>query len=269
MFSSVKTLYLFTKSDFKSILLPIMVFACAGATNVELGQFLRAFFWLWLHLLHFCVSNQSLSPEEDAQNKPFRPIPAGRITVAQARKLRWVLIPICLTVSAAYGVLYPSITLAVHFLLHNELKLDANWITRNLLNALGYCAFDAGTSGILDPSPRSAVTLARNLSFMIILTTIHAQDFRDEVGDRNEGRETIPIVMPRAGRLSMPVGLMFWSLVLIIGWCRNVVLGGALVTMGVWVGSRFYFVRDADADKTSYLLYNLWLSLARIVPLTF
>ena len=126
-----------------------MVFACAGATNVELGQFLRAFFWLWLHLLHFCVSNQSLSPEEDAQNKPFRPIAAGRITVAQARKLRWVLIPICLTVSAAYGVLYPSITLAVHFLLHNELKLDANWITRNLLNALGYCAFDAGTSGIL------------------------------------------------------------------------------------------------------------------------
>ena len=101
------------------------------------------------------------------------------------------------------------------------------------------------------------MTVARNLSFMIILTTIHAQDFRDEAGDRNEGRETIPIVMPRVGRLSMPVGLAFWSLILIIGWCRNVVLGGALVGMGILVGSRFYYVRDADADKTSYLLYNV------------
>lgn len=100
---------------------------------------------------------------------------------------------------------------------------------------------------------------ARNLSFMIILTTIHAQDFRDEVGDRTEGRETIPIIMPRAGRLSMPVGLMFWSLVLIIGWCRSVALGTALVGMAVWVGSRFYFARDADSDKTSYLLYNVSL----------
>lgn len=169
MLSQLKTLYLFTRSDFKSILLPIvrasaarhrpydilsissiqMLFACAGAASLELGQFLRAFFWLWLHLLQFCVSNQSLSPEEDAQNKPFRPIPSRRITVAQARKLRWALIPICLMVSAAYGVFAPGVTLAVHFLLHNELQLDANWITRNVLNALGYCAFDAGASAIL------------------------------------------------------------------------------------------------------------------------
>ncbi|KAJ3534808.1 hypothetical protein NM688_g7078 [Phlebia brevispora] len=269
MSAMLKTLYLFTKSDFKSILLPIMFFACAGAGSLHYVQVFRAFFWTWMYLLQFCVSNQSLCPEEDAQNKPFRPIPSGHITIEQARRVRWVLIPVCLAVSTCCGVLVPGITLTIHFILHNELRLDANWITRNVLNALGYCAFDSGASGIVDvdASSHSATATARHLSFMIILTTIHAQDFRDEAGDRNEGRETIPIVMPAAGRLSMPVTLLFWSLVLTVGWCRNIILGATLIGLGVLVGSRFYFVRNPAADRTSYLLYNLWLTLARIVPL--
>lgn len=113
----------------------------------------------------------------------------------------------------------------------------------------------------LDPSfELSPMALAAHyLSIAIVFTTIHAQDFRDEVGDRQEKRRTIPIVMPEAGRLSMPVGLLAWSLAL--GMLRlSPVIRVSLIAMGGFVGLRFYCLRTAEADKTSYLLYNVGIS---------
>ena len=63
--------------------------------------------------------------------------------------------------------------------------------------------------------------------------------------------------MPDLGRLSMPVGLTLWSLGLSEGWHLLTVHRLALVTMGLYVGSRFYFLRNPGADKTSYRLYNV------------
>ena len=89
------------------------------------------------------------------------------------------------------------------------------------------------------------------------MTTIHAQDFQDEAGDRAEKRRTIPIVMPVLGRLSMPVTLILWSLGLGEAWCLAVSYRVALLAMGLLVGARFYALRFPEADKTSYRLYNV------------
>ena len=118
--------------------------------------FARSALWTWLYLLQFCVSNQSLSPDEDALNKPWRPIPAGRISVRQATTLRWTLLPLCLFLSFAYGILAVGAVLMIGILLHNELRLDSHWFTRNVLNAIGYATFDAGAMTVAQAGSLSA-----------------------------------------------------------------------------------------------------------------
>ena len=109
---------------------------------------LYAVFWTWLHLLQFCVSNQSIDPEEDALNKPWRPIPSGLISVAGARRLRWILLPSCFLLSAYLEVRWQGIVLASAFLAHNELHLHSHCIMRNVCNAWGYASFNAGAFAI-------------------------------------------------------------------------------------------------------------------------
>ncbi|KAI0650936.1 UbiA prenyltransferase family [Trametes meyenii] len=265
------TLYLFTKSDMKTILFPITLFAWYSSPNACLASVASAFFWTWLHLLQFCVSNQVLSPGEDASNKPWRPIPSGRITLDQATTLRWLLLPTCLLLSAMHRLTAVGMIFALGVLLHNEMKLDSHWFTRNVLNALGYAVFDSGATaiaqkGLISALPPTAI-LAHYLSIGIILTTIHAQDFQDEAGDRVEKRHTIPIVMPHLGRLSMPVGLMLWSIALAFKWSHSLALSLTVLFLGAVVGGRFYFLRTPQSDKASYVLYNVWLGLARIAPI--
>ncbi|PSR79415.1 hypothetical protein PHLCEN_2v7060 [Hermanssonia centrifuga] len=111
-----------------------------------------------------------------------------------------------------------------------------------------------------------ASSAAPYLNALIILTTVHAQDFRDEIGDRLEKRLTIPIVMPTLGRLSMPVGLLLWSLFLGLRWSMSPILSTLLAVAGMFVGARFYLLKSPEADRKSYLYYNMWLAMARIVP---
>ena len=52
--------------------------------------------WTWLNTLVFVLANQRLpdAVTEDALNKPWRPIPAGRITMARTRRLLIVAVPL-------------------------------------------------------------------------------------------------------------------------------------------------------------------------------
>ncbi|KIJ66156.1 hypothetical protein HYDPIDRAFT_110338 [Hydnomerulius pinastri MD-312] len=256
----------------KTILFPITLFAVYAAPSTSPTRFLHCLSWTWLHLLQFCVSNQYLSPGEDARNKPWRPIPSGRITVPRATILRWALLPICLFISAFYDVLIPSAIFALGVLVHNECKMDSHWLSRNILNAIGYATFDTAATFIAQadrsqPLQDVAVT-AHHLSTLIVFSTIHAQDFKDEPGDRYEGRRTIPIVMPRIARVTMPIILLLWSIILNLlpGSFHLSVTSVALLGLGLLVGLRFALLSTPKADRMSYLLYNLWLALARITP---
>ena len=101
---------------------------------------------MWLHLLQFCVSNQSVEPDEDRKNKPWRPIPAGTISLPAARRLRWLLLAACLVLSARTGVLHAGAALSFATWAHNEANLGAHWLARNALNAVGYASFSIGAS---------------------------------------------------------------------------------------------------------------------------
>ncbi|KAJ8088596.1 hypothetical protein PM082_013839 [Marasmius tenuissimus] len=262
------TLFLFTKSDFKTIFFPVAMFSLVAASSPKMHQILETAIWVWLFLLQFCVSNQVLSPDEDALNKPWRPIPANRISPWAAKRLRLILVPVCLSLSQSLGVFGPGLLLTAGIFCNNELYFDSHWATRNLANALGYFAFESGASSIMSGVPPVALGpktfSALRTSTLLILTTIHAQDFRDKAGDLTQGRKTLPIVAPKWSRGTMPVLLILWPILLqpIYGFGINIMM--FILAVASAVGARFYLMRNPCDDEWSYLFYNVWLSAIQI-----
>lgn len=165
------TLFLFTKSDIKTTLIPIvgayysqsrglctkacMLQAIGGAVAAPVWSFrnfVEEFLWIWLHLLQFTTSNQSCTltaVAEDSDNKPDRPIPSGRMTLRQTRFLRWLLVPVCLAVSCHYSssVLAASVGVIAITIWYNEFSGSGDhWFIRNLLNGIGFGAFQTGAT---------------------------------------------------------------------------------------------------------------------------
>ncbi len=108
-----------------------------------------------------------------------------------------------------------------------------------------------GTHGVLGDSITEAILRGA----LIVLTTIHAQDFQDVPGDRIQGRKTLPIVAPTASRISM-ILLLMWSM-----WLGTIsqtaVARIFLISTAIVVGGRFMLFRTVPADRLSYILYNV------------
>ena len=104
-------------------------------------------------------------------------------------------------------------------------------------------------------SSRTLISFAVNA--LIIFSTIHAQDFRDEVGDKLMGRRTIPIVWPEGSRIWILAILTAWSVGL--SWACNmaILFSAPFCFLSLFVGLRFFQKRTADADRQSYLYYNV------------
>jgi 4-hydroxybenzoate polyprenyltransferase len=102
---------------------------------------------------------------------------------------------------------------------------------------------------------RTLISFAVNA--LIIFSTIHAQDFRDEVGDKLMGRRTIPIVWPEGSRVWILVILAAWSIGL--SWACNLAIFFLVpfCCLSLFVGLRFFGKRTADEDRRTYLYYNV------------
>ena len=178
------TMILFTKSDIKTTVIPIVrrssastenakantmhrlllqtILACASTPLYKLSQLFHVVFWLWFHVLQFSVSNQTLRPEEDEYNKKDRPLPAKRITLENARTLRLALVPLCLLLSTFYSieVVYASISICFLTWIYDEAGFAAgHWVGRNAVNAMGLSSFEVGACLIAGTSLRRLVDL--------------------------------------------------------------------------------------------------------------
>ena len=101
---------------------------------------------------------------------------------------------------------------------------------------------------------------------MIILTTIHAQDFCDEIGDRLHGRQTLLIIWPEASCISMLLIIFVWSFGLPWLTAIDPLYATVFFGSGVLVGLRFYFQRDVDSDRLSYDYYNVGMLILDATP---
>ncbi|KAI0948591.1 hypothetical protein AcW1_005399 [Taiwanofungus camphoratus] len=259
----IRTLILFTYTDYKTIVLPVSVFACVSAPVHSFVRFLHAVLWIWLHLLQCNVSNQYRSVLEDAVNRPWRPLPSRLISVEHACILRWLLVPLCIGTSLCYGwdVALASACLTLTTVCYDELGLAGHFLGKNLCNVPGYVSFEIGATKIMGSTTNLDFIALESIlcSAMVIFTTIQTQDFPDVAGDRALGRVTLPILCPEGSRHFTTCVLLFWSGFLSYAWSIGLLSSAVLISLGIWVAYRYYRFRKVEEDKKSYLIYNIWL----------
>ncbi|KAI2620593.1 hypothetical protein GGR54DRAFT_601611 [Hypoxylon sp. NC1633] len=97
------------------------------------------------------------------------------------------------------------------------------------------------------------------LTVVVVMTTIHAQDFPDVAGDRVRGRKTIPLVYDETWtRAALAVFVIFWSIVSLSFWHVQSRIAW-LSTTGV--GGLLAFKTTLRREKSSdELVWRLWCS---------
>ncbi|KAG7091430.1 hypothetical protein E1B28_010466 [Marasmius oreades] len=265
------TLFLFTRSDWKTMMFPVSTFAVVAGPISSFERYLTLLLWIWTTLLQFNCANQAYSGHEDRINKPWRPVPAGRITSENTMRLRWIMFAINVAFSYSMGqsVLYTTLFLTIAEYLYNDMKFSENPFLKNMCNVFGYGGFELGATLIASPHFEldDIAIHALILSCALIFTTIHAQDFPDCEGDRQAGRKTLPILFPEGARVYISAILVAWSIALAWYWNIGLVCSGAFTAAGTFIAWRFFVKRDLASDESTYLIYNGWLLTAVTLPI--
>ncbi|ELQ39523.1 hypothetical protein OOU_Y34scaffold00495g2 [Pyricularia oryzae Y34] len=263
-------LYLFSKSDVKTVLAPSMIFALtngvalsiilqdrAGIPSpiVVLARMPLIFLHIWLDLILFCISNQRKpsSIEEDRLNKPSRPMPAGIVSPDEAATLFVAVSIIALLVSHMLGAFVPTATLLVLTFWYNDLGGADHPILKPFLNGVGFPCFLVGA----------------------------LQDLKDVAGDAAAKRRTVPIVIgdaPTRWIVALPLVACSVATPLLWGipelgpspWLEGVkvVLAYApMMVLGVVISVRTLLLRTVEDDNASFTLWCVWLVSLYCLPL--
>ena len=112
-----------------------------------------------------------------------------------------------------------------------------------------------GANNTLDFVSATAVII----SGILIFTVIQAQDFPDVEGDKAVGRMTFPIYAPELSRFLTFLAIIIWSIFLSWFWGVGRVSTTLFLNSGVHVGLRYYLCRTLEADRKSYLIFNVRL----------
>lgn len=263
----------FIRGDLSTTIVPGVLFGSASlivsraSVPLDVGWFLiKEVIFFWLYLYTFCLSNQLTGIDEDRLNKPNRPLPAGLITVASARRRLVAYTALYLLVSAGFGVLQWAVLWSAITLLHNFCGLDRHWFTKNCVAmSLGSLAGLAAAWELVAPLSPAA------LSWLLIVAafaglTFSVQDFRDMEGDRLRGRLTLPLWLgPGIARLVMAALLVVLPLGL-LGYLLRLeraphlllsLLYIGLLLLQLWlVAARLLLLRRKRDDRRTYTLYT-------------
>lgn len=285
--SHLKTLWLFTRSDLKSMVYPNIVFGLASAmsgsamtTNPDpsllaiLPNVPCLAVWLWLNLLLFNIANQRLSSSivEDSVNKPWRPLPSERISPEQSRVLLLVIIPTVLIGSLYLGAMVEVLLLVALTWMYNDLGGgDGDFLVRNMINAFGMSFYGSGAIAITCGSECQITPLGYQwiaLLGVITLTTLQVQDMGDQEGDAMRERHTLPLVHgDEFARWTIAVGVMGWSVGAPAFWNAAIQAYTAPVVLGGILTFRTLMLRNVEADKGTWRIWPLWMMSLYLLPL--
>ncbi|KAI0482563.1 UbiA prenyltransferase family [Xylariaceae sp. FL0804] len=284
-----RTSWLFIYSDVMSIIGVSWLFGALSATTAEsfaLGPNLTAadvlrrspavVLWCWANLLLFNLHNQRhpAAVREDRANKPWRPLPAGRLTPAQATRAMYAMYPVALGVALATGGLAPCLLEAALCLWYNELGGSGDPFLKNALNGLGFACFLAGALEVFVGGGRSVLfagggRAARWLAVLAAAITCssHLQDFRDVEGDRAVGRRTVPTVLGgTASRVQCALAVAASNLVACWFWDARWHYSAGAWGAGFAIAANLLGNRTRRGDVLSWRLFPLWMLGLFIVP---
>lgn len=283
------SIWLFSSADIKIVIIPKPLFGAVTAlaasvfaipssslpsNNAIVTRIPLAMLWCWINLLPWNIDNQRQpgAPEEDAANKPWRPIASKRMTIGQATRLMLVTYPAALLFSIYLGAgTLQCLALMVMGYWYNDLAGAEGNIIRNLLNAWGFVlhasgAMEVALGGHVEYTPLLWSWFL--IIFLIVSTTVHSQDMADQVGDKLRGRRTIPLVIGDAwSRWSVSIPMFFWAF--FCPWFLSMKPIGYIlpVALGSIVAVRQVVLRNDTADKKTFLIWNVWMVTIYLLPL--
>jgi 4-hydroxybenzoate polyprenyltransferase len=288
LFFHLHTLWLFTRSDLKTVVFPQTAFALSNAlsgrilsTSVNWNLFdvsarvVCALVWIWMNLLIEVIANQRLGQSivEDAINKPWRPLPSKRLNQDEARRLLIALIPCAFILSWLLDVTAPCTALMVLTWLYNDLGgANEHFLLRNILNAFGLLCFGTGATFIVGAQTRSTLTSGGLLWFCLMgavtATTVHVQDLADMKGDSARGRKTLPLVWGHAvARHSAAGMIILWSLLCVAYWNLRPLISALPLLFGLLLAVLIVRFNNITTDKLAWKLWCLWVAVLFALPL--
>ena len=281
----LKTLWLFTRGDIKTFVIPETAFGIFGAlsgsamtTNSKADlwtvaeRVLPVVLWTWLNLLIFCLANQRLpdAVKEDAINKSWRPVVARRISGHQTMQLLLVGIPVVICLSFYLGGVEETVLLTCMNWMYNELGGSENYIARNLLLAAAYACYCSGAVKVASGHDFTLHRVAYHWIAIIagvIFTTMQVGDLKDQVGDQARGRKTIPLVCGDGlARWTVAVPVLVWSIVCPTFWSLQVYSFATSIAIGLVLACLVLLRRGVAADRFTWKLWSLWLTFLYVLP---
>lgn len=230
--------------------------------------------WNRLNLLPLAMNNQYTkeSAAEDRENKPWRPIPAGRVTMQETRYLMFIGYAVAFLSSLILGGTVECVALILQGWIYNQLEgANKSYLARNVLNATGYLTFAAGATRVACMQSGTELHRRSPLWFMVlggvILTTIQFQDLYDQKGDSIRGRRTIPLLLgDRLSRLTICIPIAVWSFLCPAFWGSDPKGFALPASLGSVIIFRLYYYRSVDGDRKSFKIWNAWVTSLYLIP---
>lgn len=278
----------FIQSDFFTFAIPNTAFGIFGAfasslliedklaTTPSAIQILRRLPLVLIfntgNLLVFDLANQRSprSEVEDRINKPWRPIPQGKITTDQTRRFMLVVIPVVLALNYVLGAWEQGIFIHILTWLYNDLEGGDEAFLREVIIAVAYGFFNCGSLRVAVGPEYSLSTLGIVWTAIIsgvILTTMQVQDLKDRAGDQTRGRKTIALFLgEQTSRASIAFFVCFWSCVCELFWGLGLMSFAVTAIAGVAVAFRVVYMRSPNADARTWRLWCFWHASLYALP---
>lgn len=226
----------FTESNFLTFVIPATAFGILGAlasSRLTNGQpssfwhlaqcFPKVVAFNWSNVLTFDLANQRSqeSIKEDLINKPWRPIPSGKITGEQTRRYLLVAVPVALALNYYLEVWNEGVFIQILTWLYNDLR-GGDEVVRDLIISIAYGCHNHGSLqialGTQAKVSQGGMTWILIISG-VIFTTMQVQDLKDQEGDRTRGRMSVPLLLgDKFSRISIAFFVTTWSCVCPFFW---------------------------------------------------
>jgi 4-hydroxybenzoate polyprenyltransferase len=281
----------FTESNFDTFVIPNTAFGVLGAfaapmltegfrqplTSLEiLWRFPLVLAFNWYSVLIFDLANQRSpeSIEEDRLNKPWRPIPTGKATAAQARRFMLVVIPLALLFNYLLGVWRQGLFIMVLTWMYNDIR-GGDEVVRDLIISVAYAMFNSASLEIaVGGGEYTDINISRGgiiwttMISAVILTTMQVQDLKDQAGDRTRERQTIALWLgDRFSRISIAFFVCFWSVACLFFWDPKPYGYVVPAASGAITAYRVLFMATPKDDAATWRWWCLWTITLYLLPI--
>lgn len=285
LYSAVRVVWAFVESDYITFAVPNTLFGIVGALCAGglvdgpqpmllevLKRLPGVLFFNSYNLLIFDLANQRTpeSVEEDRINKPWRPIPSGKVTADQTRRAVLFASALALAFNYTLGVWKEGLLVQTLSWYYNDLR-GGDEIFRDAIIAVSYGLANQ-TSLQLAIGPRNTVSAQGKLWTAIvsgvILTTMNVQDLKDQEGDRSRNRKTMPLVFgDEAARYALAIFVPLWSCICASFWGLQGVQYSLPLALGAVVVWRVLTKRTPKEDSRTWKLWCFWHASLYFIPL--